>query len=169
MRPGCNSIFSSSYDTIREQLDTMILRGGSGTEFIPDISEDNLPVAVCALLVAIKEKQYREKSLLFLNQMIRDHTLAAMVEVLSSQERKDYKITTADVTLSKRKDIVAYMLSQLPNPYMHIAAVFAMGFYLTVELVEWLRPYMQHPDPWISREASYAIQFLQRAKPARLD
>lgn len=48
----------------------MILRGGSGTEFIPDISEDNLPVAVCALLVAIKEKQYREKSLLFLNQMI---------------------------------------------------------------------------------------------------
>jgi cytosine/adenosine deaminase-related metal-dependent hydrolase len=92
-----------------------------------------------------------------------------MVAVLSSDERKDYKITTADVTLSERKDIVAYMLSQLPNPHMHIAAVFAMGFYLTVELVEWLKPYIQHPDPWISKEAAYAIQFLKERKSARRD
>jgi hypothetical protein len=56
-----NSIFSSSYETIRNHLDTMILRGGYGSEGIPNIGEKNLPLAVCALLVAYKGAKIQRK------------------------------------------------------------------------------------------------------------
>lgn len=155
-----NSINAPVYKHIKQELDAI----NSGKyRFWSDIDVSgipDLPLAVSALFVAIKETKYREPSLLLLNQLINFNTPRKILEVLKSDKLKAFNINSNDLDLQQRKEIVGYMLRQKPDPYFHEAVIFSLGFFLTPDLSGWLKTMQQNSSGIVRQEIEYALNFL---------
>lgn len=147
-----NSIFSPKYSKIKEFLD--------------DKSKVKIltasPLVICALFVAIKRKKYREKSLLLLNKLIEINSLGTMIMILNSQETRSYKITSLDISLKTRKEIISYMFTKLIDQNFYNGVIFALGFYLTPEVLNLLKNFSKNGNYIIKNEAIYSIDFIKR-------
>ena len=159
MKNNYNSIKSIKYRDIRNLLYMVVKKEFPTDDILKEI--DNIPLFICGLFVAIKEKEYRESSLFLLNQLIDIYTPEVLYNHLNSDETKSYKITSLDISLETRKEIIDYMFSLISDLKFYNAVIFSIGFYIHPEILDFLKQYKDSKNELIKKEAIYSIKFIE--------
>ncbi len=159
MKNNYNSIKSIKYRDIRNLLYMVVKKEFPTDDILKEI--DNIPLFICGLFVAIKEKEYREASLFLLNQLIDIYTPEVLYNHLNSDETKSYKITSLDISLETRKEIIDYMFSLISDIRFYNTVIFSIGFYIHPEILDFLKQYKDSKNELIKKEAIYSIRFIE--------